>query len=232
MSLTELREQVYEANLKLVDYGLVTLTWGNVSGIDRTEGLVVIKPSGIDYDVMTPDDMVVIDMEGKPVEGKWRPSSDTPTHLELYKAFPEIGGIAHTHSNFATIFAQAEMEIPCFGTTHADHFYGNIPLTRVLTQSEVQEAYERFTGSVIIERFANIDPLNVPGVLVASHAPFAWGKTSDEAVKNSFVLERVAEMALGTLSLKPNCEPIENYVLNKHYFRKHGTSAYYGQLKK
>ncbi|MCB0744902.1 MAG: L-ribulose-5-phosphate 4-epimerase [Ignavibacteriae bacterium] len=232
MSLTELREQVYEANLKLVDYGLVTLTWGNVSGIDRTEGLVVIKPSGIDYDVMTPDDMVVIDMEGKPVEGKWRPSSDTPTHLELYKAFPEIGGIAHTHSNFATIFAQAEMEIPCFGTTHADHFYGNIPLTRVLTQSEVQEAYERFTGSVIIERFANIDPLNVPGVLVASHAPFAWGKTSDEAVKNSFVLERVAEMALGTLSLKPNCEPIENYVLDKHYFRKHGTSAYYGQLKK
>ena len=232
MSLTELREQVYEANLKLVDYGLVTLTWGNVSGIDRTEGLVVIKPSGIDYDVMTPDDMVVIDMEGKPVEGKWRPSSDTPTHLELYKAFPEIGGIAHTHSNFATIFAQAEMEIPCFGTTHADHFYGNIPLTRVLTKSEVQEAYERFTGSVIIERFANIDPLNVPGVLVASHAPFAWGKTSDEAVKNSFVLERVAEMALGTLSLKPNCEPIENYVLDKHYFRKHGTSAYYGQLKK
>ncbi|MCB9250623.1 MAG: L-ribulose-5-phosphate 4-epimerase [Ignavibacteriales bacterium] len=231
MSLTELREQVYEANLKLVDYGLVTLTWGNVSGIDRTEGLVVIKPSGIDYDVMTPDDMVVIDMEGKPVEGKWRPSSDTPTHLELYKAFPEIGGIAHTHSNFATIFAQAEMEIPCFGTTHADHFYGNIPLTRVLTKSEVQEAYERFTGSVIIERFANIDPLNVPGVLVASHAPFAWGKTSDEAVKNSFVLERVAEMALGTLSLKPNCEPIENYVLDKHYFRKHGTSAYYGQLK-
>lgn len=229
MSLQKLKEDVLKANLKLVEYNLVTLTWGNVSAIDRTEGLVVIKPSGIDYSEMSPADMVVIDMNGNPVDGKWRPSSDALTHLELYKAFPQIGGITHTHSNYATIFAQAEIEIPCFGTTHADHFYGNIPLTRILTQQEVNEAYEKNTGSVIIERFTNLDPLSMPGVLVASHAPFTWGRTAGESVKHSLILERIAEMAFGTLSLKSNCKPIEQYVLDKHYFRKHGPDAYYGQ---
>ena len=232
MNLQKLKQEVFEANLKLVDYKLVTLTWGNVSAVDRPEGLVVIKPSGIDYDKMTADDMVVVDMDGNPIEGKCRPSSDTPTHIELYKAFPQIGGISHTHSTYATIFAQAEMEIPCFGTTHADHFYGNIPLTRVLTENEVNDAYEKNTGSVIIERFANLDPLTLPAVLVASHAPFTWGKTVDESVKHSLILERVAEMALGTLKLKSKCEPIEEYVLSKHYSRKHGPKAYYGQGNK
>lgn len=232
MSINQLKKDVLEANLKLVEYGLVTLTWGNVSAVDRTEGLIVIKPSGIDYDNMKAEDMVLIDMDGNPVEGKWRPSSDTQTHIELYKAFPQIGGIAHTHSLNATIFAQAEMEIPCFGTTHADHFYGNIPLTRVLSEKEVNTAYEKFTGTVIIERFNNLDPLSVPGILVASHAPFTWGKTAMDSVKNSLILERVAEMALGTMSLKNNCEPIEQYVMDKHYFRKHGPNAYYGQVEK
>lgn len=231
MSIKDLKKDVLEANLKLVEYGLVTLTWGNVSAVDRSEGLVVIKPSGIDYSNMTSEDMVVVDFDGNAVEGKWKPSSDTPTHLELYKAFPKIGGIAHTHSLNATIFAQAEMEIPCFGTTHADHFYGNIPLTRVLSENEVNSAYEKFTGDVIIERFKNLDPQSVPGVLVASHAPFTWGKSAMEAVKHSLILERVAEMALGTLTLKSNCEPIEQYVLDKHYNRKHGPNAYYGQKK-
>ncbi|MCW8849551.1 MAG: L-ribulose-5-phosphate 4-epimerase [Melioribacteraceae bacterium] len=228
----KLKQDVLEANLKLVEHNLVTLTWGNVSAIDRTEGLVVIKPSGVEYDKMKSDDMVVVDLEGNLIEGIWRPSSDTPTHLELYKAFPQIGGITHTHSKYATIFAQAEIEIPCFGTTHADYFYGNIPLTRVLTKAEVEEAYEKNTGTVIIERFSNLDPLSVPGVLVASHAPFAWGKTASESVKHSLVLERVAEMAMSTLKLKPDCEPIEQYVLDKHYFRKHGPNAYYGQENK
>lgn len=231
MSIKDLKKDVLEANLKLVDYGLVTLTWGNVSAVDRSEGLVVIKPSGIDYSKMTAEDMVVVDFEGNTVEGKWKPSSDTATHIELYKAFSKIGGIAHTHSLNATIFAQAEIEIPCFGTTHADHFYGNIPLTRVLTENEVNSDYEKFTGDVIIERFKNLDPQSVPGVLVASHAPFTWGNTAMEAVKHSLILERVAEMALGTLTLKSNCEPIEQYVLDKHYNRKHGPNAYYGQKK-
>lgn len=232
MSLKELKEEVFEANIQLVKYNLVTLTWGNVSAIDRNEGLVVIKPSGVDYDKMTAEDMVVIDINGNLIEGKWNPSSDTPTHLELYKAFPNIGGITHTHSNYATIFAQAEMEIPCFGTTHADHFYGNVPITRILTEQEVNEAYEKNTGKVIIERFTNLDPISVPGVLVASHAPFTWGGNVGESVKHSLILERIAEMALGTLSLKSNCEPIEKYVLDKHYNRKHGANAYYGQDKK
>ena len=231
MDIKNLKEQVLKANLKLVEYGLVTLTWGNVSAIDRTEGLIVIKPSGVDYDTMTADDMVVVDMDGKTVDGKWRPSSDTPTHIELYKAFSNIGGVTHTHSNFATMFAQAEMEIPCFGTTHADHFYGNIPLTRILSEKEVNEGYEKSTGTVIIERFANIDPLSVPAVLVASHAPFAWGTTAMDSVKNSLILERVAEMAFGTLSLNKSMNPIEDYVMNKHYYRKHGHNAYYGQKK-
>lgn len=229
MSLQKLKQDVLEANLKLVEYNLVTLTWGNVSSVDRTEGLVVIKPSGVDYDRLTVDDMVVIDMEGNPVEGKWKPSSDTPTHLELYKAFPQIGGICHTHSNYATIFAQAEMELPCFGTTHADHFYGNVPLTRILTEHEVNTAYEKNTGRVIIERFANLDPMSMPGVLIASHAPFTWGRDAAESVKHSLILERIAEMAFGTLSLRSNCDPVEKYVMDKHYFRKHGNNASYGQ---
>ena len=232
MSLKELKREVFEANTQLVKYNLVTLTWGNVSAINRAEGLVVIKPSGVNYNNMTAEDIVVIDVEGNLIEGKWNPSSDTPTHLELYKAFPQIGGIAHTHSNYATMFAQAKMEIQCFGTTHADHFYGNVPLTRVLTEQEVSENYEKNTGIVIVERFANIDPMSIPGVLVASHGPFTWGKSAGESVKHSLILERISEMAMGTLKLKAESEPIEQYVLDKHYFRKHGPNATYGQEKK
>lgn len=232
MSLDKLKQEVYEANLKLVEYKLVTLTWGNVSGIDRSNGLVVIKPSGVDYNKMTADDMVVLDLDGNKIDSRWNPSSDTSTHLELYKAFPKIGGIAHTHSKYATIFAQAEMEIPCFGTTHADHFYGNIPLTRILTEGEVNDNYENSTGRVIIERFAHLDPQNIPGVLVASHAPFTWGNSAIESVKHSLIMERVAEMAFGTLTLNGNCNPIEQYILDKHYLRKHGPNAYYGQDRK
>ena len=232
MSLKELKQEVFEANTQLVKYNLVTLTWGNVSAINRAEGLVVIKPSGIDYDNMTIDDMVVIDVEGNLIEGKWKPSSDTPTHLKLYKAFPQIGGITHTHSNYATMFAQAKVEIECFGTTHADYFYGNVPLTRVLTEQEVSEHYEKNSGIVIVERFADINPMSVPGVLVASHGPFTWGKSAGESVKHSFILERIAEMAMGTLRLKAECKPSDQYVLDKHYFRKHGPNATYGQKKK
>jgi len=232
MSLKELKQEVFEANTQLVKYNLVTLTWGNVSAINKADGLVVIKPSGIDYESMTVEDMVVIDLEGNLIEGKWNPSSDTPTHLELYKAFPKIGGIAHTHSNFATMFAQAKMEIECFGTTHADYFYGNVPLTRVLTEQEVSENYEKNTGIVIVEKFANIDSMSVPGVLVASHGPFTWGKSAGEAVKHSLILERIAEMAMGTLKLNAKSKSIEQYVLDKHYFRKHGPNATYGQKNK
>jgi L-ribulose-5-phosphate 4-epimerase len=232
MNLKLLKQSVLEANQKLVEYNLVALTWGNASAVDRTEGIVVIKPSGISYDKMTVDDMVVVDFGGNKLEGKWNPSSDTPTHLELYKAFPQIGGITHTHSNFATMFAQAEIDIPCFGTTHADHFYGSIPLTRILTEDEVKIDYEKNTGKVILERFTDIDPLSMPGVLVASHAPFTWGKSAAESVENSLILERVAEMAYGTLNLNPNCKPIEKYILEKHYSRKHGGNAYYGQKNK
>lgn len=229
MNTKHLKEQVVEANHKLVEYGLVTLTWGNVSGIDRTEGLVAIKPSGVGYDVMKADDIVIVDMEGSIVEGKWKPSSDTQTHLELYKNFDQIGGIAHSHSKYATMFAQAEIEIPCFGTTHADHFYGNVPLTRVLMEQEVIDTYEKNTGSIIVERFIKLDPNALPGVLVASHAPFTWGKDASEAVQHSFILERIAEMAYGTLTLNSEIEPVENYIIDKHYQRKHGPNAYYGQ---
>ncbi|MBN1302559.1 MAG: L-ribulose-5-phosphate 4-epimerase [Melioribacteraceae bacterium] len=229
MNLNSLKEEVCNANIKLVNYGLVTLTWGNVSAIDRTEGLIVIKPSGVDYDELKPEDMVVVDMEGKQVEGKLRPSSDTPTHLELYRAFSQIGGVAHTHSMYATIYAQALEEIPCYGTTHADHFFGQIPLTRLLTEKEVEEAYELATGRVIIERFQKLDPLSMPGVLVASHAPFTWGKDASEAVKNSLILERVAEMAFATVQLNPESKPVDSFILKKHYTRKHGPDAYYGQ---
>lgn len=227
--LEDLKEKVQKANLLLVEYGLVTLTWGNVSGIDRDKGLVVIKPSGVDYGKMKPEDMVVVDLDGKVVEGKLNPSSDTPTHIELYKAFAGIGGITHTHSEYATTFAQALKEIPCFGTTHADHFDGVVPVTRFLTEEEVNEAYELNTGKVIIERFRNLDPISMPAVLVAGHAPFCWGKDPKDSVKNSLVLERVAKMALNSLALNPNLEGLPDYVLKKHYLRKHGKNAYYGQ---
>ena len=228
--LKDLKNEVLKANLALVKHGLVIFTWGNVSGIDRKEGLVVIKPSGVSYDNMTVDDMVVMDMEGKIVEGKLKPSSDTPTHLVLYKKFDAIGGIVHTHSEWATSWAQAGKAIPAYGTTHADYFYGEIPCTRKLTQQEVQVAYERNTGDVIVESFAKIKPEAVPGVLVNGHAPFSWGVNAHEAVHNAVVLEEVAKMAFRTEVLG-NTVPVDKFLLDKHYLRKHGTKAYYGQVK-
>ena len=230
--LTELKEQVWQSNLDLVKYNLITLTWGNVSGFDREKGLVVIKPSGISYDELKPSDLVVVDLEGKTVEGRLNPSSDTPTHLELFKAFENISGVTHTHSEYATMFAQACKEIPCLGTTHADHFKGNIPLTRFLTEEEIKEDYEKNTGKVIIERFADLNPLRMPGVLVAGHAPFSWGKTPFESVLNSLILEKVAKIALGTFHLNPRIECLPECLLRKHYERKHGHKAYYGQKKR
>lgn len=227
--LEKLKKEVLKANLDLVKLGLVTLTWGNVSGIDRSKGLIVIKPSGVEYNKLTTKNMVVVDLNGKVVEGKKRPSSDTPTHIELYKAFPEIGGITHTHSKYATIFAQACREIPCLGTTHADHFYGSIPVTRFLTEEEVNSDYELNTGEVIVERFEKINPVSMPGVLVAGHAPFSFGKNASESVRNGLILERVAEMALGTLQLNPDIKELPKYISEKHYKRKHGPDAYYGQ---
>lgn len=227
--LTNLKKEVLQANLDLFRSGLVTLTWGNASGISRSEGLIVIKPSGVEYDKLTIDDLVVVDFENKIVEGNKRPSSDTPTHIELYKAFPGIGGIAHSHSTYATIFAQACKEIPCLGTTHADNFSGNIPLTRFLTKEEIEIDYEKNTGTVIIEKFREINYLNMPGVLVAGHAPFCWGKNSSDAVKNSIVLENVAKMALLTLHLNPEIKELPEYISQKHYQRKHGPNSYYGQ---
>ncbi len=229
--LEELKQKVLEANLSLPKYNLVTFTWGNVSGIDREKGLIVIKPSGVEYDVMTIDDMVVLDLEGNVVEGNLNPSSDTPTHIELYKAFPEIGGVIHTHSTWATSWAQAGRAIPAYGTTHADYFYGPIPCTRQLTPEEVERAYEKETGTVIIEAFEGIDPMAVPGVVVYKHGPFAWGKTPKEAVHNAVVMETVANMAYHREQINPDCEPIEQYLLDKHYMRKHGPNAYYGQKK-
>lgn len=229
MVLQNLKDQVLKANLKLVEYGLVTLTWGNVSAIDRTENCIVIKPSGVDYNQMTAADMVVVDLDGKIIEGKYRPSSDTSTHIEIYKAFPEIGGISHTHSKYATMFAQAHLEIPCFGTTHADHFYGNVPLARILTEEEINEDYGVNTGKVIIEKFKDLNPMNIPGVILASHAPFTWGKDASESVKHSLILERIAEMAYGTLQLNPDTNPLKQHILDKHYNRKHGANSSYGQ---
>lgn len=236
--LDALKEMVLRANLSLLRYGLATLTWGNVSGIDRKSGLIVIKPSGVEYDAMDSDDMVVVDLEGKVVEGKLRPSSDTPTHVELYKAFPEVGGITHTHSPNATAFAQAGREIPCLGTTHADVFYGVVPITRLMTEEEVKTAYEKNTGKVIVERFRKMskeplrgDPMSVPGVLVAGHGPFCWGKDPEDSVNNSLMLERIAEIALKTFQLNPDAAGLPDYILNKHHERKHGTNAYYGQKK-
>jgi L-ribulose-5-phosphate 4-epimerase len=230
--LDDLKEQVCQANLDLVAQGLVTLTWGNVSGRSDDGKLVVIKASGVAYDNMKPEHMVVVDLDGNVVEGDLRPSSDTPTHVLLYKSFPAIGGITHTHSRYATIFAQARMEIPCLGTTHADHFYGSVPVTRPLTENEVSEAYEVNTGHVIIDRFATIDPIAMPAVLVAGHAPFAWGKSAAKSVENAVALEAVAEMAWGTRQLVSPPPELESYVLEKHYRRKHGPDAYYGQRKR
>jgi L-ribulose-5-phosphate 4-epimerase len=227
--LEMLKEEVCQANLDLVAHGLVTLTWGNVSGISEDRRHIVIKPSGVPYDEMRPEHMVVVDLDGIVVEGALRPSSDTPTHVLLYQHFTSIGGITHTHSRHATVFAQARCEIPCFGTTHADHFYGPVPVTRPLTQPEVDEAYEANTGRVIVERFRDLDPAAMPAVLVAGHAPFAWGKTVAESVKNAVALEAVAEMALGVLQLVRHAPTLESYVLDKHYQRKHGANAYYGQ---
>lgn len=228
--LDELKQQVCQANLDLVAQGLVTLTWGNVSGVSPDRELLVIKPSGVSYDDLNPEQMVVVNVaNGKVIEGKLKPSSDTPTHCVLYQKFSAIGGIAHTHSRHATAFAQACREIPCFGTTHADHFYGSVPVTRSLTETEVREAYELNTGHVIVERFSDTDPSAMPGVLVFRHAPFTWGKDAGDAVRNAVALEAVAAMAFETLTLSPHASPVEQYILDKHHFRKHGQNAYYGQ---
>jgi len=229
--LDKLKKDVWRANLDLVRYGLVILTFGNASGIDRKKGLVVIKPSGVSYDELKPADMVVVGLDGKVAEGTLNPSSDTPTHLALYRAFPGIGGIVHAHSEYATMFAQAAKEIPCLGTTHADHFHGPVPVTRLLTKREVKADYEGNTGRVIIERFAGLDAIGTPAVLVAGHGPFAWGKTPDEAARNALVLERTAKTALGTLTLDPGRRRLPGYIVEKHFQRKHGPHATYGQKK-
>lgn len=228
--LEKLKEQVCQANLQLPKHGLVTFTWGNVSEIDRASGLVVIKPSGVAYDDMKPDDMVIVALEtGKVVEGKLKPSSDTPTHLELYKAFPNIGGVVHTHSRWATSFAQAGRGIAPLGTTHGDYFYGEIPCTRKMTPAEIQGEYEKETGLVIKETFQGRNPDSIPAVLVYSHGPFAWGRDAMDAVHNAVVLEEVAFMNIQTMLLMPDIQPMQPELLDKHYLRKHGKNAYYGQ---
>jgi L-ribulose-5-phosphate 4-epimerase len=227
--LESLREEVLEANLELVEHGLVLYTFGNASGISRDEGLVVIKPSGVSYASMTPEHLVVVDLEGRIVEGSFRPSSDTPTHLALYRAFPSIGGVAHTHSHFATCWAQAGRDIPCFGTTHADYFYGTIPVTEHMQSSEIESQYEWNTGEAIVRRFRELDPAVIPAVLVAGHAPFCWGTSVGGAAQTAVILEEVARMAHHTLSINPDCRPLSGAVLDKHFRRKHGPAAYYGQ---
>ena len=227
--LEKLKEDVLKTNLLLPKHDLVTFTWGNVSAIDRETNLVVIKPSGVEYDTMTAEDMVVVDLDGNVVEGDLRPSSDTPTHLELYKAFPNIGGIVHTHSRWATSFAQAGMDIPAMGTTHADYFYGDIPCTRPMTDEEILGEYEKETGKVIIETFEDKNPDDIPGVLVYSHGPFAWGKDAFNAVHNAVVMEEVAFMDYHALTLNPEHRSIQQTIMDKHYMRKHGKNAYYGQ---
>ncbi len=227
--LEELKKTVCEANLLLPKYGLVTFTWGNVSGIDRESGLAVIKPSGVPYEGMSPEDMVVVDLDGNVVEGKCKPSSDTATHVELYKAFPACGGIVHTHSRWAVTFAQAGKDIPAMGTTQADYFYGAIPCTRPMTEEEILGEYEKETGKVIVETFKDIDPADVPGVLVFSHGPFAWGTDPMNAVHNAVVMEEVAFMDWHAMMLNPQAEVMQQTLLDKHYLRKHGKNAYYGQ---
>lgn len=228
-SLDELRAAVCQANRDLVAHKLVILTWGNVSGITADRSRVVIKPSGVPYEQLTPAQMVVVDLDGRVVEGTLNPSTDTPTHIHLYKSFPHIGGITHTHSLYATMFAQARREIPCLGTTHADHFYGPVPVTRALTPEEVREAYELNTGRVIVERMRSIDPVATPGVLVAGHAPFTWGPTPAKSLENAIALEAIAQMALGTLRLREDAPVLEPHILDVHHERKHGRGAYYGQ---
>jgi L-ribulose-5-phosphate 4-epimerase len=227
--LEDLKQQVCRANIDLVTHGLVTLTWGNVSGLSDDRRNMVIKPSGVPYRDLRPEQMVVVDLEGNVVDGSLRPSSDTPTHVLLYKHLAGIGGVTHTHSRWATMFAQARRELPCFGTTHADHFYGPIPVTRPLTREEVEQAYEVNTGKVIVERMKQLDPAAMPAVLVAGHAPFTWGKDAAQSLANAVALEAIAEMAVGTLLLNLDAPPLESYVLQKHYRRKHGPDAYYGQ---
>ena len=227
--MKELFEQVYEQNMQLFTRGLVVYTWGNVSAIDREKGVVVIKPSGVPYETMRPQDMVAVDMDGNVVEGKLRPSSDLPTHLVLYKAFEEIGGVVHTHSRYATAWAQAGMEIPPMGTTHADYFHGPVPITRTMTDAEVAGAYERDTGTVIVEAFAGKNPIHVPGVLVRNHGPFSWGRDAAEAVHNAVVLEELAAMAYIAKGINPLAGAAPESLLNKHFERKHGKNAYYGQ---
>ena len=229
--LEELKKEVCEANLLLPKYGLVTFTWGNVSAIDRASGLFVIKPSGVEYDGMSPDDMVVMDLDGNRVEGKYKPSSDTPTHLELYRAFPEIGGVVHTHSSYATSWAQAGRDIPCYGTTHADYFYGAIPCLRCLNKDEIAEAYEANTGHLIVNEFRRMDKdvVAVPGTLCKNHGVFSWGKDAHDAVHNAVVIEEVAKMAYRTEVINREVQPAPQELQDKHYFRKHGANAYYGQ---
>lgn len=232
--LEELKEEVFKANLELPKKGLVLFTWGNVSAIDKKTKLIVIKPSGVDYETMRVEDMVVVDLDGNIVEGKLNPSSDTPTHIELYKSFTEIGGVVHTHSTNATIWSQSGRNIPAYGTTHADYFYGDIPCTRKMTSEEIRNEYEKNTGVVIIETFEKrkIDPKFVPGVLVNSHGPFSWGKNAKEAVHNSVVLEEVAKMAMFTEQLNKDVKQMQQDLLDKHFLRKHGENAYYGQVNK
>jgi L-ribulose-5-phosphate 4-epimerase len=228
MSIEELKQQVFRANIDLVDHGLVIFTWGNVSGIDRERGLVVIKPSGVSYEGMKAEDMVVVDMEGNRVEGKYKPSSDTATHLELYKAFPETGGVVHTHSTYATAWAQAGCDIPNIGTTHADYFSDDIPCTRDMSKEEIMGDYEKDTGTVIIERFKGLNPAHIPGVLVKNHGPFAWGKNPHDAVHNAVVMEQVAKMAFISRQVNPQLT-MNPWLIEKHFSRKHGPNAYYGQ---
>ena len=230
-----LKQQVFEANMDLPRYGLVTFTWGNVSAIDRSRGLVAIKPSGVAYETMRVEDMVVVDLDGKVVEGQWRPSSDTATHLALYRRYPSLGGVVHTHSTHATAWAQAVawaqagLAIPALGTTHADYFFGDIPCTRALSEEEVQGEYELNTGKVIIDTLGEGEPLHTPGIVVYKHGPFAWGKDAQDAVHNAVVMEEVARIAWIARGINPRLQPIDSYLMNKHFMRKHGPNAYYGQ---
>lgn len=229
--LEELKRRVYEANLLLPRYGLVTFTWGNASEIDRESGIFAIKPSGVDYDKLTPEDMVLVDLNGNKVEGRYNPSSDTATHVELYKAFPQIGGVVHTHSSYATSWAQAGRSIPCYGTTHADYIYGEVPCVRNLTKEEIDAGYEQNTGVLIATEFARMgkDVVAVPAVLCKNHGPFTWGKDAQAAVHNAVVLEEVAKMAYRAETINPRVQPAPQVLQDKHYYRKHGANAYYGQ---